>query len=567
MIWRLANSLACLLAAVLTAGAAQGGGGPQNVAVIVNPTNQDSLEVANAYIELRQIPRTNVFYIPWPAPGPRASGVQVREKIIQPILAEIERRGLKEQIDCVTFSTGYPYAVDCTPLFSGKQLSGPSRPILSLTSALYLHQFLMEGGLELLALNSNLYFAATTPLGCNSRAFSATSEWGAGGQVVESGGYRYLMATALGVSHGRGNTPTEIISILKRARGADGTKPPGTIYYMRNNDVRSRARHDTFAAAVKELQQLNVKAEIVNGSTPLQKADVAGLTTGTPLLNLRTSGSTILPGALVDNLTSGAGQFVVPPTALHPQTPLTEFLRLGAAGASGAVVEPYAIPAKFPSAMLHVHYVRGCSLAESFYQAVSGPFQLIIVGDPLCQPWAIAPEVTISGLPADGAVSGRLELVPTATYPDSRRASRFELFIDGKRTQTIQPGERFQVASNTLPDGYVELRVVAIDNTPIAVQGSWIQLINIKNGQDAVQLTLTESPTTMANGTLAVEIASTTTGKARLLHNGRELGVLSEGSGKLQIPASRLGRGRVELYVQQQGSKALRSRPLVVEIH
>jgi hypothetical protein len=217
--------------------------------------------------------------------------------------------------------------------------------------------------------------------------------------------------------------------------------------------------------------------------------------------------------------------------------------------------------------MLHVHYVRGCSLAESSYQAVSGPFQLIIVGDPLCQPWASAPKVTVSGLPTEGAASGRLELVPTAAYPDSRQASRFELFIDGKRTQTIQPGERFQIASNTLPDGYVELRVVAIDNTPIAVQGSWIQLINVKNGQDAVQLTLTESSPATANGTLAVEVASTTTGKARLLHNGRELGVLSEGSGKLQIPASRLGRGRVELYVQQQGSKVLRSRPLVVEIH
>jgi len=55
------------------------------------------------------------------------------------------------------------------------------------------------------------------------------------------------------------------------------------------------------------------------------------------------------------------------------QTPLTEFLRFGAAGASGTVTEPYAIPAKFPDPFVHVHYVAGCCLAESFYQSITGP--------------------------------------------------------------------------------------------------------------------------------------------------------------------------------------------------
>jgi hypothetical protein len=564
MSWRLATLLSVLLVASSNAHRSWAGGGPQNVAVIVNPTNQDSLEVANAYIELRQIPRGNVFYIPWPAPGPRASGVQVRDKIIRPIIEQIERRGLKDQIDCVAFSTGYPYAIDCAPMFPGKELTGPLRPILSLTSCAYLYEFLLADRLELLALNSNLYFAPTTAAGSGSRSFSATAEWGPGGQPVTSGGQKYLLATALGVSHGRGNTPAEIIANLRRSHGADGTKPRGTIYYMRNNDVRSKARHETFGAAVKELQTLGVKAEIVNGSAPLQKADVAGLTTGSAQLNLRSSGSTILPGALVDNLTSGAGQFVVPPSAKHPQTPLTEFLRLGAAGASGAVIEPYAIPAKFPSAMLHVHYVRGCSLAESFYRSISGPFQLIIVGDPLCQPWASAPQVTVAGLSGESALSGRVELTPSATYADGRQASRFELFVDGKRTQTIAPGEKFTIATNALPDGFVDFRIVAIDDTPIEVQGAWTQLVQVKNGDNAIQLTTPES--VAASGTLNVTVTSTADGPARVFHNGRELGTLPKGSGTLQIPATRLGKGRVELYVQQQAGRVLRSRPVVVEV-
>ena len=85
------------------------------------------------------------------------------------------------------------------------------------------------------------------------------------------------------------------------------------------------------------------------------------------------------------------------------QTPLSEFLRYGAAGASGTVTEPYAIAEKFPHPMLQVHYARGCTLAEAFYQSVCGPYQLLIVGDPLCRPWANIPKVTVAGLPADAA--------------------------------------------------------------------------------------------------------------------------------------------------------------------
>ena len=68
--------------------------------------------------------------------------------------------------------------------------------------------------------------------------------------------------------------------------------------------------------------------------------------------------------------------------------PLTDLIRHGAAGASGTVAEPYAIAAKFPSPFIHVHYVRGASMVEAFYQSVSGPYQLLIVGDPLCRPWS-----------------------------------------------------------------------------------------------------------------------------------------------------------------------------------
>ena len=36
---------------------------------------------------------------------------------------------------------------------------------------------------------------------------------------------------------------------------------------------------------------------------------------------------------------------------------------------------------------LFAYYAAGMSLAESFYLAVESPYQLLIVGDPLCRPY------------------------------------------------------------------------------------------------------------------------------------------------------------------------------------
>ncbi|GAG85993.1 unnamed protein product, partial [marine sediment metagenome] len=48
------------------------GGGPENLFLLVNQSSQDSLTVANHYIDLRQLPAANVHYLKWdPANIPR----------------------------------------------------------------------------------------------------------------------------------------------------------------------------------------------------------------------------------------------------------------------------------------------------------------------------------------------------------------------------------------------------------------------------------------------------------------------------------------------------------------
>lgn len=171
---------------------------------------------------------------------------------------------------------------------------------------------------------------------------------------MEAGGIRYLLSAMLGVTSGRGNSVDEVIAMLRSAAAADATRPKGTIYFVTNNDVRTTTRSSVFTDTVAALESLGVRAEVVSGTLPVGKRDVAGLMTGTPSFDWPASGSRIRPGAICENLTSFGGIFS--PSA--GQTPLSAFLRAGAAGSSGTVIEPYADQAKFPHPSIQVHYAR-----------------------------------------------------------------------------------------------------------------------------------------------------------------------------------------------------------------
>src|SRR5581483_7998109 len=108
--------------------------------------------------------------------------------------------------------------------------------------------------------------------------------------------------------------------------------------------IRAQCRQPKFAAAVDALEDLGVRAEIVPDALPRARPDVQGVMAGVAEFDWPQSLSRIQPGAICENLTSTAGALAEYP----PQTPLTEWLRYGASGSSGAVVEPFLVEAKFP---------------------------------------------------------------------------------------------------------------------------------------------------------------------------------------------------------------------------
>ena len=66
--------------------------------------------------------------------------------------------------------------------------------------------------------------------------------------------------------------------------------------------------------------------------------------------------------------------------------------------------------------LLHVHYASGCTLAEAYYQSVFGPYQLLVVGDPLCRPWARIPVVSIEGIEPKATINAAVYAPPTAHF-------------------------------------------------------------------------------------------------------------------------------------------------------
>ena len=575
----------CLLLAFAWAGAARAGGGPENLFLVVNASSPDSVAVANAYAALRGIPPINVLMLPWREGTESVSIATFRSELLDPVLQAIDGRRLAPQINCVVYANDFPWRIDFAeelpkPLSEQDLYKFPSG---SLTGMTMLYGAVRSGkGPAWLHPQSNLYWRPLDADGVpkSTDGFRGWHRYDAQGDVKPDSGNRYLLAVMLGVTAGRGNSVAEIVRGLEASAAADGTKPPGTIYFVTNDDVRTKTRSPGFPPIVKALEALGVRAEGVSGVLPSARRDVAGLMTGTAEFDWAASKSTIVPGAICDNLTSYGGIF----TATVGQTPLSAFIRAGAAGSSGTVIEPYALQAKFPHPAIQLHYARGATLAEAFYQSVQSPYQLLVVGDPLCRPWATIPQVQVvvaggGGIEAHGPLSGSIELVPQATLagperrPDDTTTStaidRFTLFVDGVQLAECRPGERLPLDTAQLADGHHELRVVATESSSVQSQGRWVMPVAFKNHGRSLTLKV-EPERVPVTGSVRVSMAGSGLDGVAVFSMGRVLGRTAGGDSTIEVPAELLGRGRVTIYATGRAgtgaANSVNAEPVTIEV-
>lgn len=555
-----------------SAAIAHAGGGPENVLLLVNSNSASSKAIANFYIELRRIPPTNVVYVDWKGSLEGGSGARFRDEILQSAIKALDDRHLTMQVDYLVYSTDFPWWLDIQSIYPDHKFKAPFDPKASITGATYLLSYIIGNQPSIVMPDVNWYVPGL--VGANqgqctqlenvrSHGFRSRYGWEPGGEISKDSprsGQRYLLSTMLGVTQGRGNTEDEIRAYLRRAAAADGTRPQGTIYFMWNKDVRSATRDKCFASVASQINAAGVPAKVRQGVLPNGANDVTGLMVGASDFDLNKAGMTIRPGAICEHLTSAGGLLSKP----GYQTPLSEFLRHGAAGASGTITEPRAIQAKFPLPSLQLHYARGCSLAEAFYQSIAGPYQILIVGDPLCQPWAVAPKVFVEGIIAGQTVKGTISVKPAAA-PGSRPIGFAEIFIDGCLVAGSPPGNTLEIDTTKLADGYHEMRVVGAAADAIEARGRIILPFNVRNTDATLECKVSPERSSIA-GKFRVELRQPGATAITVWQNKRELGRVKGDAGSVEISAATLGRGTTTLQTLSEGKTAVASPPIRVQV-
>ncbi len=661
-----------LLASLVTLdahrGAAGAGLGPENVAVVVNDRSWTSKTVANHYVQLRQIPPQNVIYLDRVRAVEQIPVEEFRETILRPLMAALTERGLEPQIECIAYSTDFPWRIDVRgDIPPETQLPRFLTPYGSLTGMTYLGDLVERKDINYLQLNSNAYFRPRTSPGreptpedddfpqvrqalehlqkdehaqalpllevllknheksallwynhacCLSLAEREAEALKSLERAVENGWsnlpqtegdedlaalrttdeyrellermrkplfdvepaftfshrrefvvpfrqepIRYRLTTALGVTGGRGNSVAEVLHGLQRSREADGTRPAGVFVFARNQDIRTKTREGWFAAAEDQLRKLGLSAATVDGNLPKDEPLVAGVVAGVAGFDWAAAESTLVPGALAEHLTSFGAMLDFNAS----QTPISEWIRHGAAGTSGTVHEPYALQAKFPTPFLHVHYARGFTLAEAFYLSVSGPYQLLIVGDPLCRPWGSAPEFAFEFRTpeADRPV---LKCAPHAT----ENIAKYEYFLNGRPVASHAAGESKQIALEDLPDGYHRLTVSAVADAPAATRGSKTFGFTLglrAKPPELVQIGESDTGNVAWGVPLRFSASCDAAKSLSLHHNGRVLGTIESDSGVFEIASEVLGIGPVALIVSASGDDwRTQSEPLILSI-
>lgn len=653
-----------------------GGAGSAEWVVVVNGDSVDSRTLANHFCSLRNIPFRNVIVMRGIPDRDRVTVDEFRDKILGPLLQEIDARGLAPTIQGIAYSCDMPTSVSIDEDVS--KLPDRSKyltPVGSINGLTYLYRWVMTKDPTYIGFDANWFAAreASSLLNVYSGTeeerkefvgwledkeyekaaerieswrknienafpfdYLAARQWALAGNkekalmrlssairngwryrnatqndsafeslrddanfqrivgrcpnddfrylptrgfdarryyapntldsLKQTQGISYLLSTMLSVTRDQGMTMPEAIANLERSALADYSRPIGTVFFTSTDDVRTKAREPNFAIAVEKLRDMKVDARIIKQPLPGFAQKCTGVMFGVSQFDWLRSGAQLLPGSIAEHLTSLGGAMTDP-----NQTKATELLRNGAAGSSGAVTEPYSIQNKFPHPMIHVHYASGLTLAESFYQSILCPYQLLILGDPLCQPFAEPPKFLLQGIKTGERASGVVNLQLQASDAEfTSDPVRLTWFVNGlpKTDSIFQNRIRIQVADED--QGAQEWRLMAKGPKPLEPrfeQSVWVMTgpsrsdIEIEGPDrwsgkedEKLRITMTKSP---EKGTIGIR------------HDWEIIAEQSAEQTTFELDPKRLGYGPVRLQgvILNENRQVIRaSMPITVRL-
>lgn len=320
--------------------------------VIVNDDDPDSVAIAAYYREKRGIPAANLIHVRF-APGRAAL---TREEFLN-LKRQVDRKTPKA-VQAYALTWAKPWRVDC----------------MSITSAF--------------AFGFDLAWCAS---GCKP---TKPSPYFNSSVAKPYATYRIRPTMSLAAA-----SVDEAKQLIDRGVAADGSNPDGSAYLVSTSDRARNVRAAGYPALRAQMRSV-LPVEIVEADALEDKSDVLFYFTG--LTHVRAlERNRFLPGAIADHLTSAGGELFG-----GSQMSSLAWLKAGATGSYGAVVEPCNFPSKFPvPGIVMAHYLQGETLIEAYWKSVQMPGQGIFIGEPLARPFAGVDHHTgIAGL----TVSARL---------------------------------------------------------------------------------------------------------------------------------------------------------------
>ncbi len=555
------RSVPCILVslvlfALLAAGAAAGGTGDR-VVLLVDPTDAESLYLANVYRAAREVPARNILTM---TPWTDGNYADLAVRNVPAFLDTLAARNLDDHVDQVLLMPTRKYRVSASGLISDPCSGVGNFAIASVYTMAYMKDELLAAQLSVWEMNR--YASGTDSV----VAFDGTKSWLSGSVSTSTNARRYIIGSMLGYTGLRGNTVADLVALVQRSAAADGTRPAGSFYLCETaNDARSGPRHGLFPAVVSSITALGMSAEHLLAKVPTGKHDCLGVMTGYAAPSVVNPAFTVVPGAFCDHLTSFAGMFDA-----TSQTKMSAWITQGASGTAGAVEEPCNYSGKFPSARVHLYYAQGLTLGEAYFRSAAYvPFQILLYGDPLTRAHAYIPTVTVPDAP-NQSVSGTMTLSPQAstTHPTASIAG-FDLHLDGVLIESVGPSGTFSLDTRDLDDGHHDLRILARDDSVARTIGAWIGSMVTSNRGHAS--TISSSPTSGNLGTaFAVTVGATggTVEEIRILHHGRVVAASKTSPATLTIHGSMLGAGPAEIVTEAlfDGGRRARSTPLTLDI-
>jgi uncharacterized protein (TIGR03790 family) len=307
---------------------------PEQLAIVINDEDPDSVAVGAYYRKRRGIPAANVVHVRIPGKPKSLSPAQFR------LLKEEIDGKLGPGVQAVLMVWTAPYAVDCNSItgaytlgFDGSQCAktcAPGQP--------------------------SAYF--------NSKSARPWTD------------HQQRISMLL---------PTESVQgakdLIDRGMAAGFRTVPATAYYLNTSEKARNTRAGFFPRPgripARRLTTKVLQADVLEGVK-----DILVYQTGmAQVAKLDTLG--FVPGALADHLTSLGGDLLG-----TSQMSSLRWLEAGATASYGTVSEPCNHWQKFPNpSVLLKHYLNGNSAIEAYWKSVAWPVQGLFIGEPLAAPY------------------------------------------------------------------------------------------------------------------------------------------------------------------------------------